>query len=191
MRGHAMRRSRKANLPRARYNFRDITSQVPPARPARWQDSAKPNYIGQTCSAGGLVEYILSGVSLMPKRKPKTATHGELIDQLSIRIDLACGARIGPGKVAVLEEIARAGSISAAGRVLRMSCRRTWMLVEELNATLGVPVVETASGGNGGGGAILTRAGKQVIECYRAIERDSAVAARSHLLALGRICPDK
>ncbi len=109
-------------------------------------------------------------------------------DRLSIRIDLASGARIGPGKIAVLEEIARSGSISAAGRALRMSYRRTWELVEDLNSSLGTPVVETVAGGSGGGGAVLTRAGKAVIERYRALEVDTAAAARKHLLALNRAC---
>jgi molybdate transport system regulatory protein len=110
---------------------------------------------------------------------------------LSIRLDLACGARIGPGKVAVLEEIGRSGSISAAGRALRMSYRRTWELVEDLNRTLGVPVVETAAGGSGGGGAVLTAVGKTVIERYRALEMDTALAARKHLLAINRVCGSK
>ena len=87
----------------------------------------------------------------------------------SIRLDLASGAKIGPGKIAVLEEIGRSGSISAAGRVLRMSYRRTWELVEDLNRSLGTPVVTTAAGGSGGGGAVLTPAGKTVIE---ALPRD-------------------
>jgi molybdate transport system regulatory protein len=112
-------------------------------------------------------------------------------DRLSIRIDLASGAQIGPGKIAVLEEIARAGSISAAGRALKMSYRRTWELVEDLNRTLGTPVVETAAGGSGGGGAVLTKAGKAVVNSYRAIELDTAVAARKHLQALNRACPGK
>jgi molybdate transport system regulatory protein len=112
-------------------------------------------------------------------------------DRLSIRIDLASGAQIGPGKIAVLEEIARAGSISAAGRALRMSYRRTWELVEDLNQSLGTPVVETAAGGSGGGGAILTKAGRAVVNSYRAIEMDTALAARKHLLALNRACPGK
>jgi molybdate transport system regulatory protein len=51
--------------------------------------------------------------------------------------------------------------------------------------------VETAAGGSGGGGAVLTRAGKIVVERYRAIEMDTAVAARKHLLALNRACNDK
>jgi molybdate transport system regulatory protein len=122
----------------------------------------------------------------MPKRKPTTGESGKAGDRLNIRIDLAGGLRIGPGKVAVLEEIARSGSISAAGRALRMSYRRTWELVEDLNSGLGTPVVETAAGGSGGGGTVLTPAGKAVIERYRAIEMDTAVAARKHLQALNR-----
>jgi molybdate transport system regulatory protein len=112
-------------------------------------------------------------------------------DRLSIRIDLACGARIGPGKIAVLEEIARSGSISAAGRALKMSYRRTWELVEDMNRTLGTAVVETAAGGSGGGGTVLTKAGKSVVTSYRAIEMDTALAARKHLQALSRVCACK
>lgn len=127
----------------------------------------------------------------MPRHKPEPTEAAAKSDRLSIRLDLASGVRIGPGKVAVLEEIARSGSISAAGRALRMSYRRTWELVEDLNRNLGTPVVETAAGGSGGGGAILTRAGKAIVERYRAIELDTATAARKHLLALHRACNDK
>jgi molybdate transport system regulatory protein len=122
----------------------------------------------------------------MPKKKQTSEHSGIVGDRLNIRIDLAGGLRIGPGKIAVLEEIARSGSISAAGRALRMSYRRTWELVEDLNTGLGTPVVETAAGGRGGGGTVLTGAGKALIERYRAIEMDAAVAARKHLIALSR-----
>jgi molybdate transport system regulatory protein len=131
------------------------------------------------------------GYPAMPKRSLKRSEAVSASDRLSIRLDLASGARIGPGKIAVLEEIGRSGSISAAGRVLRMSYRRTWELVEDLNRNLGTPVVETAAGGSGGGGAVLTQAGKAVIERYRAIEMDTALAARKHLLALNRACANK
>jgi molybdate transport system regulatory protein len=112
-------------------------------------------------------------------------------DALSIRIDLAGGGRIGPGKIAVLEEIVRTGSISAAGRALGMSYRRTWLLVEELNQCFGKSLVETAAGGSGGGGASLTEAGMLVVACYRAIELESAAVARKHLLALNHACGTK
>ncbi len=124
----------------------------------------------------------------MAPKKNRTAETPKPTDRLSIRVDLAIGARIGPGKVAVLEEIARSGSISAAGRALKMSYRRTWELVEDLNRSLGTPVVDTAAGGSGGGGAVLTKVGKAVVERYRAIELDAAEAARKHIQALNRAC---
>lgn len=123
----------------------------------------------------------------MPKSRTKIMPAPSTKDRLSIRIDLGDGARIGPGKVAVLEEIDRTGSISGAGRALAMSYRRTWLLIEELNQSLGKPVVETSAGGSGGGGASLTKLGKAVIRQYRAIEADSTAMAHRHLAALHRI----
>lgn len=104
---------------------------------------------------------------------------------MSIRLDLANGARVGPGKIALLEEIARHGSISGAGRALRMSYRRAWELVEDLNRHLGTPVVAASTGGSGGGGARLTEAGAALVAAYRAIERATEAAAAPHLPALG------
>ncbi len=103
---------------------------------------------------------------------------------MSIRLDLANGARVGPGKIALLEEIARHGSISAAGRALRMSYRRAWELVEDLNRHLGTPVVAAITGGSGGGGARLTEAGAALVAAYRAIERATDAAAAPYLATL-------
>ncbi len=111
---------------------------------------------------------------------PSKPTH-----RLSIRIDLAGGARIGPGKIALLEEIARSGSISAAGRAMKMSYRRAWELVEDLNRNLGEPVVETAAGGSGGGGTRLTPGGERLVQQYRAMERAATATAQDYLDALG------
>jgi molybdate transport system regulatory protein len=92
----------------------------------------------------------------MPKRSSKLSDAASAGDRLSIRIDLASGGRIGPGKVAVLEQIARTGSISAAARTLQLSYRQTWDLIDDLNRGLGAPVIETAIGASTGGGAALT-----------------------------------
>jgi molybdate transport system regulatory protein len=108
--------------------------------------------------------------------------------RLSIRLDLAGGVRIGPGKVALLEAIAREGSISAAARSLRMSYRRAWELVEELKRGLDAPVIATAAGGSGGGGARLTAAGAAVIAEYRALEAAAEAAAAAHVAALRAAC---
>ena len=104
--------------------------------------------------------------------------------QLSIRIDLGPELRIGPGKIALLEQIAALGSISAGGRALDMSYRRAWELIEDLNQTFGKPVVESRSGGKKGGGATLTPLGLSLISRYRAMERAAAAATEPHLNAL-------
>ena len=122
-------------------------------------------------------------MTITPSKSRDAAPSGH---RLIIRVDLPSGARIGPGKVALLEEIARTGSISAAGRALRMSYRRAWELVEDLNSHLGTPVVTTAAGGSGGGGARLTEAGQAVVSEYRAIQAATETAAASHLAVLER-----
>lgn len=106
--------------------------------------------------------------------------------QLSIRIDFGPGLRIGPGKIALLEQIAALGSISAGGRAMSMSYRRAWELIEELNGIFGKPVVESKTGGRKGGGATLTPLGLSLISRYRAMERAAASATEAHLEALAR-----
>lgn len=105
---------------------------------------------------------------------------------MSIRIDLAPGVRLGPGKVRLLESIAEHGSISAAGRALAMSYRRAWLLVDELNRSFVEPVVAAQPGGRSGGGATLTPFGGRLVACYREIEHDAATAAAERLAELRR-----
>jgi molybdate transport system regulatory protein len=111
--------------------------------------------------------------------------------QLSIRIDLANGKRIGPGKIALLEAIAVAGSISGAARSLDMSYRRAWLLVEEINASLREPAVAASTGGQHGGGAALTSMGEQIIDLYRAIEDRARVASNSEFRTIEKLTRKK
>jgi molybdate transport system regulatory protein len=90
--------------------------------------------------------------------------------QVSIRIDLEIGGRIGPGKIALLEAISKTGSISAAARSMNMSYRRAWLLVDELNKLLSEPAVTAAAGGASGGGAMLTPVGRKTVQLYHSIE---------------------
>lgn len=100
-------------------------------------------------------------------------------DPLKISVRLRCGAEfaMGPGKASVLEGIERHGSISAAGRALGISYRRTWLLVDMLNRCWAEPLVQTARGGGGGGGTRLTPMGHEVLALYRALEARVAAAA--------------
>lgn len=94
------------------------------------------------------------------------------------------GAMIGPGKADLLERIGRTGSIAAAGREMAMSYKRAWSLVEEMNAAFAAPLVVSARGGAGGGGAQLTETGAAVLTLYRAIVEKAGAAAEEEITAL-------
>ena len=99
--------------------------------------------------------------------------------RVSLRIYFDNAHRLGPGKAQLLEFIAEHGSISAAGRAMDMSYRRAWKLVEELNMMFHEPLVTAQTGGTGGGRALLTPAGEEVLRLYRAVEAHTLADARN------------
>lgn len=109
--------------------------------------------------------------------------------KLFLRLDLTSRIRLGPGKIRLLEAITREGSISAAGRTLKMSYRRAWLLIDELNSSFREPLVATRLGGTGGGKASVTPLGRTVIGAYRAMEKDAErMVRRRSAPLLASIC---
>ncbi|HXJ83410.1 MAG TPA: LysR family transcriptional regulator [Candidatus Methylomirabilis sp.] len=107
--------------------------------------------------------------------------------KLTIRIDLSEHGAIGPGKIRLLELVGESGSISAAGRAMKMSYRRAWMLIDGLNRCFRIPVVATQLGGTRGGGAVLTELGHDLIARYRTVERAATKVSASDLAALDAV----
>lgn len=106
--------------------------------------------------------------------------------EFRLRIRRGDDIAVGPGKIDLLEAIGATGSISAAARSLGMSYRRAWLLVDTMNRCFRTAVVEAGAGGKRGGGATLTRLGREVIERYRRIERNAARAGAADIRALRR-----
>lgn len=104
--------------------------------------------------------------------------------RLRIRIVFGEDEMIGPGKADLLERIDRCGSIAAAGREMGMSYKRAWELIGVLNAMFRAPLVDSTRGGPGGGGAVLTDLGREVLEQYRAFETEAATHGAGRLEAL-------
>lgn len=107
--------------------------------------------------------------------------------QFRLRISKGDDIAIGPGKIDLLEAIARSGSITAAAKALGMSYRRAWLLVHMMNRCFESPVVDAETGGPRGGGTRLTPLGEEVIRCYRRIEATARAANSDDLAALTRL----
>ena len=118
--------------------------------------------------------------------KPKHASIGA-----RLRVVLGPGVALGPGKADLLEAIAATGSISAAGRKLKMSYRRAWLLVEELNGSFQSALVAADKGGAHGGGARLTELGARVLKHFRSMERKTHKAIAADLAALTNVVRPK
>lgn len=81
------------------------------------------------------------------------------------------GPFLGIGKIWLLENIKKTGSITNASKEMKMAYRQAWQLVEEMNQRAESPLVEKLLGGKGGGGARLTEAGERAIQTFYEIEK--------------------
>lgn len=100
---------------------------------------------------------------------------------LIVRIDLGVHGRLGPGKLQLLQKIDDLGSISAAGRAMKMSYRQAWALVDQLNQAFKEPVVVSQTGGKSGGGAHLTEFGKLLLTHCNAMIANAKKTAQPHV----------
>jgi molybdate transport system regulatory protein len=103
------------------------------------------------------------------------------------RIQLGDKVALGPGKIDLLRAIGETHSISGAARQLGIAYKRAWLLIDTLNQGFGRPVVTTATGGKGGGGAQLTPFGERVVAGYDALETRINEAAQDELAALHKL----
>jgi molybdate transport system regulatory protein len=93
----------------------------------------------------------------------------------------------GPGKIELLRKVGEGHSISSAARALGMTYKRAWVLIDTLNRGFEKPVVETSSGGRGGGGARLTPLGEELVARYLALEAKVNAVTQEELTALAEL----
>ncbi len=85
-------------------------------------------------------------------------------------------ARVGLERIALLEAVARLGSISGAAKAVGLSYKGAWDGVQALNNLFDQPLVSAAPGGRSGGTAEVTPRGAAVIRAFRAAEREVGAA---------------
>ena len=91
----------------------------------------------------------------------------------------------GRGRVELLERIRATGSIAQAARAMKMSYKAAWDAVDAMNNAWGRPLVESATGGKGGGGTQLTEDAETLIAAFRRWEDEH----RRFLESLARTGP--
>ena len=105
----------------------------------------------------------------MGGRRAKRAS-GRVTPTIFLRFEFGGDDRIGPGKIALLEAVAREHSISAAARAMGMSYRRAWLLIDTMNRMFREPVVLARPGRVAGGSANVTPLGGRLVAAYRDAE---------------------
>lgn len=81
---------------------------------------------------------------------------------------------IGGKRIALLEQIAATGSITAAARAVGLSYKGAWDAIHAMNNLSDAALVIGTTGGAGGGGSHLSARGEQLVRVYRAAAEEQA-----------------
>lgn len=77
---------------------------------------------------------------------------------------------LGIGRITLLENIDRFGSINRAAKEMGMSYKKAWKLVEDMNKLTHEPLVLSEKGGKSGGGTFITPLGKAYIKQFHELD---------------------
>ncbi len=92
--------------------------------------------------------------------------------EASIWFQKAHNKFLGGDRIALLEKINELGSINSAAKAVGISYKTAWHLVNMVNNLSEKPLVDRNAGGKNGGGTVLTKEGKNVIEQFRVVQEE-------------------
>lgn len=98
-------------------------------------------------------------------------------DGALLSADIRIAGRLDARFFALLEALEATGSINRAARTAGLSYKGAWLLLETACNLANDPLLETATGGSGGGGTRLTDAARALLQAWR----DLQVAHRAFL----------
>jgi len=93
--------------------------------------------------------------------------------QVGGKLWIECNGKkfFGPGPVELLELVEKNGSISKAARAMGLSYKKAWEIIDSANRLTARPLVITQSGGENGGGTIVTNEAKKLITYHKALRK--------------------
>jgi molybdate transport system regulatory protein len=77
---------------------------------------------------------------------------------------------LGSGRIELLEQIERTGSMHAAAKAMKMSYKAAWERINQMNTLADKPIITKSTGGRGGGGSVLTPHAYELIATFRRFE---------------------
>ena len=77
----------------------------------------------------------------------------------------------GPGRAELLELIEQTGSLNQAAKQMRMSYKKAWEMISQLNAQSTKPLVILKTGGENGGGSVITAEARELITSHRLLRK--------------------
>ncbi len=103
--------------------------------------------------------------------------------RLKLWIEHEGGMAFSEYRVGLLEAVRDSGSLAGAASRLSLSYRRAWGKIKELEQTLGVTLVESETGGAGGGHTRLSPEGEDLVRRFRDFQRRMEAALTAEFAA--------
>lgn len=104
-----------------------------------------------------------------------------------ISAELKLAGRLDARFFALLEALAATGSINRAARTAGLSYKGAWLMLETACNLANEPLLETATGGAGGGGTRLTPAAAGLLDAWRALQTDQREFLRAQEARLAQL----
>ena len=102
---------------------------------------------------------------------PAVASTPTLAPKMKLWIVVADRVKFGTGRAQLLQAIDELGSLRQAAERFGMSYRSAWGYLRELEAAVGVPLLERRVGGGERGGMALTPQGRTFLARYQEFQR--------------------
>lgn len=92
--------------------------------------------------------------------------------QADLGFTLHSGLAASGSRIALLEQVGKTGSITAAAKAVGLSYKAAWDAIAAMNNLADRPLVEGSVGGRHGGGTKLTERGAELVHSFRLLEAE-------------------
>ena len=90
----------------------------------------------------------------------------DMIFKLTVRLYASDIKVFGPGVGQLLHRVQEYHSLRGAAQSMNMAYSKAWTVLRSAEEQLGFKLLHSSTGGRGGGGAVLTEEGRQLLEQY-------------------------